>query len=217
MASESVFSSSKEAILSAVKKLQETPAYQDRWIADVDIAAAIRHEYELWDPKFDSIVTYKAVTSAVNSDKRLKLALDDANESKSNSTGMFRRTYTPSTVTTVKVTDVDAYTIEKKTKKPTRELKWYYFDSNTKPLVRREVGMAGSWYDQSYDAVEFHVPRFLLVGRCRLQREDSCLLFGLRESSQRIPEQHVVRLRKSDLAETGRETEESLSFCFAFL
>ena len=93
MASESVFSSSKDAILSAVKLLQDTPAYQDRWIADVDVAAAVRHEYDLWAPEFDSLVTYKAVTSAVNSDKTLKLALDDANASKSNSTGMFRRAY----------------------------------------------------------------------------------------------------------------------------
>jgi len=39
MASESVFSSSKEALLFAVKKLQKSPAYQDRWIVDVDVAA----------------------------------------------------------------------------------------------------------------------------------------------------------------------------------
>ena len=57
MATQSTFCSSSAALLFAVKNLQNTSAYQDQWIADIDLAAAIRHEYGLWDPQFDAIVS----------------------------------------------------------------------------------------------------------------------------------------------------------------
>ena len=56
MAAEVAFPSKNKALLFAVKNLQNTSAYQDQWIADIDLAAAIRHEYGLWDPQFDAIV-----------------------------------------------------------------------------------------------------------------------------------------------------------------
>ena len=149
MAAEVAFPSKNKALLFAVKNLQNTSAYQDQWIADIDLAAAIRHEYGLWDPQFDAAVSYKNVTKAINSDPQLKLALDP-NAFKTNKTKMFRRRYKPKTAATIKVTDVEAYTITKDKKKATREMYWYYFDSNTKPLPKKEDGMCGMWYEQSY-------------------------------------------------------------------
>lgn len=107
MAAEVAFPSKNKALLFAVKNLQNTSAYQDQWIADIDLAAAIRHEYGLWDPQFDAAVSYKTVTKAINSDPQLKLALDP-NAFKTNKTKMFRRRYKPKTAATIKVTDVEA-------------------------------------------------------------------------------------------------------------
>ena len=114
MSSQSTFSSACDAMLFAVKLLQKTPAHQDRWIADVDIATAIRHEFKLWDVSYDDEITYRKVNSAVNSNVTLKLALDPT-RTDSNTMKMFRRQHKPATMSSAKVlTDANeaTYSIE---------------------------------------------------------------------------------------------------------
>ena len=146
MASEVTFSSEKEAIVSMVKAVANASKYQDRWIADIDLEAAIRHEYGLWQSRFDAAVSYRRINAAVKSDLRLNHQLegDDAH----NTSKIFRKEYKPTTITTTTITTNSAkYTISNSTKKSTRPLQWYYFEGAKK--VARLAKKGGTWYKQS--------------------------------------------------------------------
>ena len=80
MSGEVEFSSKKEALLASFKTIAKTSKYQDRWLADVDVAAAIRHEYELWHQDFKDLVTYRTINDAIKSDPVLHLQLEGDNK-----------------------------------------------------------------------------------------------------------------------------------------
>ena len=112
------------SLLEAVKTLSKTSKYHDRWMADTDVCAAVRHEYELWDPKFSKIVTFTNINKAVDSDEGLSASItgpDDAN-----SHGIFRKEYKPKTIVVTSVSE-DGTEYNMTTKNNSRTMKWYFF------------------------------------------------------------------------------------------
>lgn len=63
----------KKVLREAVLLLSKTSKYQDRWIADIDIEAAIRHEYDLWDAPFTKEVTFTKINAALKADPGLRV------------------------------------------------------------------------------------------------------------------------------------------------
>jgi hypothetical protein len=112
MSSEASAETKRRALREAVFTLSKTSKYQDRWIADVDVEAAIRHEFDLWDASFSKEITYTKINAAIKADIGLDNAIDGPDAA--NKTGIFRKDYKPTSVSITRKKDDGKYTREKK-------------------------------------------------------------------------------------------------------
>ena len=148
MSGEASVNNPRKALADAVKMIAKTSKYQDRWIGDVDVAVAIRHEYNLWDSSFDDFVTYTKVNAALQADAGIEASMsgpDNANVAR-----IFRREYKPAAIAFPRKKDDGTYTIEHK-RFSRKTMKWYFFGGAKKVPPAPPNG--GKWF-QSHGGVK---------------------------------------------------------------